>query len=166
MSNDHRKSILSAINKFSEKQLKPKRKKPNRNIEGPVVLEIYNHLKSLGWSMSIVEAKSVYNEQAGRYMNGKTHPGYPDLSGNTPDGIAVFIEVKAPNKRSTIRPEQHEFLIEKIDTNCFAIVSDSVEYTIKAYKAWMFSDIKKSFLLHELPNLAPRYAKQDEFDLK
>ena len=166
---DARDRIIRAIDKFSQKNdglpKQNRKKKHNDNVEGPVCLAIKNHLKSIGWSVDIVEAKGVFNESAGQYAHGKTRPGFSDICGCMPNGIACYIEVKAPGKRSTMRPDQEHFLVEKISTNAFAIVADSVEYVMRVFNEWQSADNKKAYLLHELPSLAPRFKKMKNEDL-
>lgn len=150
---DYKKRISKAINSFSKKELKTKRKKKNENKEGPVVLEIKNELTKLGFELNVVEAKAVWNTSVGAYMSGQVSPGFPDLCGNGPDGESVWIEVKAKGKRYTIRPAQFHFLLEKIKRNCFAICSDSAEYAIEAFNKWKTLDKldRQNFLIAELP---------------
>lgn len=155
---DHKKRIENAIHKWSAKQLpKPARKKSNDKPEARFVLELKKHLTNLGWDVTIIEAKANYSQESGRYTHGAVASGYPDLSGNTPDGIAVYIETKAPGKRSTIRPAQHEFLIRKISTNCFSICCDSISYFERVFNEWKTSPNRKALLLKELPKLAARF---------
>jgi len=164
MSNNHKKRIESAIAKWSSKDFaKPPRKKSNDKPEAKFVLELRKYLNGLGWDVTIVEAKANYSESAGRYMNGAVASGYPDLSGNMPDGLAVYIEAKAPGKRSTIRPAQHEFLTRKIASNCFAICCDSIEYFERVFSEWQKVQNKKAFLIKELPALAARYSADDSW---
>jgi len=151
---DYKKRIEKSILRFSKAQLpKQPRKKKNENQEGPVVLEIKKGLTALGFDLNIVEAKAVYNHAAGRYISGQVDPGYPDLSGNGPNGESVFIEVKASGKRSTLRLEQYAFLKNKIDKNCFAICADSFEYALNAFNTWikLSPALRRDFLLAELP---------------
>lgn len=98
-------------------------------------------------------------------MNGKTRPGFPDMCGNTPDGHSVWIEVKAPGRRNTIRPDQREFLLGKIATNCFAICCDSTQYFDRVSAEWRTSGNRKALLLKELPELSERWAKLVDADL-
>lgn len=165
MDMDYKSRIRKSIESFSVKNNnlpKKTRKKRNKNNEGPVVLEIKNGLEYIGWSVSIIESKAVFNSDAGRYLHGKTDPGYPDISGNTPNGLAVFIEVKDRGKRTTLKKHQMEFLIEKINTNCFAICADSLEYVKLVYNQWRQCDNKKALLLRELPKIS---FTEDTFDL-
>lgn len=158
----YKDGVRKAMEAYLEKQNAPaKPRRSNEKPEAEFMLLLKKHLDSLGWSVDIVESKGVYNEEAGRYMHGKTRPGYPDISGNLPNGIACYVEVKAPGRRSTVRPDQHQFLIEKIDTNCFAIVCDSIEYLERVYGEWIKSDAKKALLLKELPQLAKHWTDQD-----
>lgn len=149
MDDSYKKRVWESINKFSSRGLKQKRKYQNK--EGPVALAIYNHLKSLGWSVDIIEVKGSYNAEAGRYLSGKTRAGYADISGNTPNGIACYIEVKAKDRRNTLKDHQRDFLIEKISTNSFAIVADSIPYLMECIKGWESSMSKKAYLLSLLP---------------
>lgn len=167
MSEEYKKSVFSAINTWSKKQLPrtPRKKKKNSNPEGKFVLVLKKHLETLGFSIDIVEAKAVYNESAGRYMNGKARPGFPDMVGNTPNGLSVWIEVKAPGKRNNVRVEQHAFLLKKINMGCFAIVCDSIEYFDKLLLEWKQAPDRKQVLLEALPKLPKRYSESDLSDL-
>jgi len=150
---DYKKRVQAAMDKFSKKQLKTKRKKKNENREGPVVLEIKNTLAKVGFDLNGVEAKAVWNPREGRYMSTQAAPGFPDLCGSGPDGESVWIEVKAKGKRHTIRHAQFEFLLNKIKRNCFAICSDNAEYAIAAFNKWKALNNldRQNFLISELP---------------
>lgn len=140
--------------------------KRNKKPEATFLLALKKHIhNTTRWQLHIIEAKSTYSEQAGRYLASHAPTGYPDLSGNTADGQAVFIEVKAPGKLKTLRPEQHEFLKEKILQNCFAIVTDSIDRFDHIRRQYTLTEsrLKQRFLLDQLPELAPRY--KDDFDL-
>lgn len=163
---DYKSRVQKATEKWSKKQLpKPVRKKPNQKPEAEFLLQLKKHLESLGWSMTIIEGKANYSESAGRYMSGAVAPGYPDLSGNLPNGIAAYIEVKARGRRSNVSPAQRDFLIGKISTNCFAIVCDSIEYFDMVFTEFKVSNNRKAMLLKELPPLAPRMQKIMDSDL-
>jgi hypothetical protein len=164
MDDDRKKRVEAATQKWSEKQLpKPPRKKSNDKPEARFALELKKYLTNLGWDMTIIEAKANFSESSNRYTHGAVAAGYPDLSGNMPNGIAVYIETKAPGNRSTIRPAQHAFLLRKISTNCFAICCDSLKYFDRVFTEWNESNNPKAFLIKELPNLAPRYQSDDSW---
>jgi len=168
MSDEFKKRIEAAMLKHHEKQLpkKKRERKRNDNPEAKISLAIKNHLIGLGWSVDIVESKAVFSAQAQSYTFGKTRPGFSDIVGNTPSGMAAYIEVKSKGRRSSLRPAQFDFLSEKIKTNAFAIVADSVEYVLLTYDVWLSSTDKLALLLNELPKLQPRYGSpQDEFDM-
>lgn len=166
---DYKKRVLDAMTRHHESLLpkKQRRKKKNDSPEAEVVLAIKNHFNDLGWSLKIIESKAVYNEKAGRYISQQAESGTSDLVGNTPDGIAAFIEVKAKGKLSTLRPDQRNFLIEKISTNCFAIVADSVERVESLYQKWQQSQTKKAVLLKALPEMTKKQKRfyDADFDL-
>jgi hypothetical protein len=151
-----KKAIDLYIERESPQQKKPSRK--NRTPEKDFVKELLRHLRSIGWSVDVVDSAAVYSKEAGMYLNSMARVGMSDIVGNMPNGIAVYIEAKAHGKRSTVRPDQREFLISKIDTNCFAIVCDSIEYFDRSFNEWGISLSKKAYLLKELPELSGRWA--------
>ncbi len=122
------------------KSLLPSNKKPrskrNKAPEKQVVKDQIKWLRSIGCSVYIVEAQAVYSPKAGRYLSSQTKPGTSDICGNNRDGIGVYVESKAKGRRSSLRPDQRDFLEEKIGTNCFAVVSDSVEHLEQVYNEW------------------------------
>lgn len=164
MADDYKKRVENAIYSYYERQ-QPKKVTPRKKNEKPeaeFMLLFKKYLEGLGWSVDIIESKGVFNEEAGRYMHGKTRPGYPDISGNMCNGLAIYIETKAPGRRSTVRPDQREFLINKIASNCFAIVCDSINYFDRVFAEWQESPNKKAFLLKEIPELSGKYKDDDE----
>lgn len=164
---DYKKRVQSAIENY-HKSILPKPKKHNDKPEAKFSLQLKKHIESLGWSIDIIEAKANYSETSGRYTNGAVTAGYSDISGNMPNGRAVYVEVKAPGKRSNVSPGQHEFLTRKINTNCFAIVCDSIEYFDRVLMSWQMKladkELAKNYLLSELPPLAARF-KDEDFNL-
>ena len=123
-------SIVRALNKYSSKQIKstnkPMRKK-NTKPEKEVEKAVTRWLKDNGFSCNVVDSKAVYSTSSGRYMNGKTDMGFSDIVGCTPNGLAVYIELKAKGKRSTLKIHQYDFLLNKINHGAFAVCVDSVD---------------------------------------
>jgi hypothetical protein len=105
-----------------------------------------------------IESKATFSQKIGRYTNRTPAPkGFPDVCGLGPNGEAVYIELKAKGKLSTIRPEQHRFLSKAISMGAFAVCIDDdknldVYYTtwVALMKAWNYSDAK-DYLLNKLP---------------
>lgn len=129
-----------------ERESKPARKnaKPEKQTEKQVM----SWLKSHGFFCHVVEAKAVYNPKAGRYLTGQTVSGMPDVVGVCPQGRAVFIELKAKGKRSTVSKKQYDFLKQVISRGGFGIVCDSVEFLEYAWEGY-----NKGFNLERiLPN--------------
>jgi hypothetical protein len=77
--------------------------------------------------------------------------GYADVSGNTYDGLSIYIELKAPGKRSTLRDNQRDFLVKKIKSGCFAGVVDSVSCLETLWNNYNDALDKKKALLDLLP---------------
>lgn len=156
------KGAKDALDRYFARQMKelereqgPKRK--NAKPEFEVRKAVMAWLRANGFSCNVIEAKAVYSYEAGRYTQGQTAPGVADLFGCTPDGLGCFIELKAPDRRSTLRPGQREFLISKIQLGCFAVVVDSVECLSLAWAEFthrrkMDPQLAKTFLLRHLPH--------------
>ena len=147
---DQKTRAKAALDGYLRRQLKKdagptrKNKSPERDF---VKGEVLPWLKMNGFDVNVVEAKAVYNVKAGRYMTGQTDAGLSDIVGNDRDGMAVFLEIKAPGKRGVIRNKKHwhqrEFLLRKIETNCFAGCFDSIEDLDRVYQAYKDKDFHK-----------------------
>ena len=103
----------------------------------------------------MVEAKAVFSVATKRYTGKTTSFGLSDIVGNSSTGLAIYIELKAPGRRvgSAIRPKQREFIIRKIKTGCFAIVTDSAQYANEVWLKFQPLDYEQrvELLLSELP---------------
>jgi len=131
--------------------------KPEKLVETDVMC----WLKSNGFSCHVVESKAVYSKAAGRYLRGMAARGFLDIVGNDKLGAACFIELKAKGKRSTLRPAQHEFIIDKICTNAFAVVVDSAELLSSYYEKWNHLRFKDSAMAQEyLQSIIPHSKKK------
>lgn len=111
-------------------------------------------LSSNGFSCNVVEAKAVFNQRAGRYISSQAIPGMSDIVGNDKHGTAVYIELKSKGSRSKASDKQLAFLKEKILTNCFGVVVDSVDLLKELYCNWKLiedNEDKKLFLINNLP---------------
>lgn len=95
-------------------------------------------LSDNGWECDVVESKAVYNFAAGRYDHGQAEAGFSDIVGVVPwAGVGAFIELKAPGKRSTLKPHQRDFLLRKIKKGAFGVCVDSIEILSDTYKCWL-----------------------------
>lgn len=164
-----RNSTKEALLKNQRKVLKKarsnkrKNKKPEKEVEKVVMEWLDNH----NFSCHVVESKAVYNASAGRYLKGQTVPGCSDIIGCTPDGVSVWIELKAPGRRSTVSDSQREFLHSKIERGCFAVVVDSVDELQHLYANWCKHKVRnlkpsaKKYLYDSLPKKRKNDAKDD-----
>lgn len=134
---NYKERIKLATEKYIQKQ-EPKSlsSRKNKKPEQLVVNECMSWMKSQGFNMTIVESKAVYNVKAQRYLHSQAVRGMSDAVGNDAFGIGVFIEFKAKGRRSTIKEHQIDFLKHKIQTNCFAVVVDSVDLLKTYYQEW------------------------------
>lgn len=163
-------SVKKAIESYCEKQLKKsqaKRKKKNEKPEKALEKEVMLWLKQNKFTCNVVESKAVFSQKAQRYLNSQAIPGMADIVGNGPDGVAVFIELKAPGKLGTIRPAQYEFLMTKIESNCFAVCIDSVLLLERMVKMWAMlktPETKQMFLKNSCPKPRLKVSKDLDFD--
>ncbi len=105
--------------------------------EKMVEIEVLSKAKELGFDLDVIDSKATYSQSLQRYRKGKHAPeGFPDLVGNDDKGRAVFIELKAKGRLSTLRPSQRAFLERKIQQGCFACVIDSSEGLFRMYLGW------------------------------
>lgn len=134
MDNDN--PVTKALLGYSQRQIKTKRQTKNRKPEARVVIDILQWCKLKEWQVQRIESKNTYNPKAGRWVSSPTAPGTPDIIGTLPTGVFVAIEVKAPGRLTTLRDNQREFLLQKINSNAFALVTDSVARLEKIYNHW------------------------------
>jgi len=168
-----KESVKKALDKYLAKEAKksiPKPKKNNKKPEQEVVKKVLSWCNSNGLSVNEIEAKAVYNERVGHYIRGQVAPGYPDISGNTSYGVAVYIEVKSKGRRSTLKPHQQNFLIDKINTHCFAVCIDDIDALQFQYHTWWelykvsrYKDAQ-DFLLNMLPKAKKKRSKKEPLD--
>ena len=160
---DYKSRVQKAIETYHDKQLKkdgagldykPPRK--NQKPEEEVVKACLQWMRSAGFDVGLVEAKSVYSPELERYLRSQVKAGTSDCFGNNGFGHAVFVEFKAKSKRSTLAPHQRDFLIRKINTFCFAVCVDSEHLLKEFYENWILyrkSSAQKArdYLLECLP---------------
>ncbi len=100
-------------------------------------VEVLAMCSQLGFDVSVIDSKATYSTNLERYAKSKSAPGgFPDIVGNDDRGMAVFIELKAKGKLSTLRPAQKIFLLRKIQAGCFAVAVDSADLLFELYSQW------------------------------
>lgn len=122
-------NIKSAMENYCKKQLDLGGKKPTRKNKKPeeeVNKDLKKWFKENDFSMHRVESKATFSKALGRYSSSETEAGFSDWAGCTPSGLGSFIEAKANGKRSTLKPHQRAFLVDKINHGAFAVCVDSV----------------------------------------
>jgi hypothetical protein len=156
--NKYKSGVKSAIENYYKRELSAQNTAPRKNNkpEEPVVIDCLKWLKQNGFHVQRVESKAVKNHLTGNWSNPQIQPGTPDIIGNSPEGIGVFVEVKAPGKRSSVRVSQYKYLSEKLKINCFVAVVDSAKYLETMYKHWCHLrlgclDSAKQYLERALP---------------
>lgn len=153
-------SVGDALLKYSKRQLRGKTngkpRKKNSSPEKEVEKEVLEWCQKLGIDVNVIESKAVYSVAAGRYLRGQVSTGFPDLVGNTRDGIAVYVELKARGRLSTVKAHQLEFITRKIRQGAFACVVDGSGRLGDLFSRWSLL-IKQSrteaenYLIKSLP---------------
>lgn len=123
--------------KGSTREPQRKNKKPERETEHSV----FHWAKYNGFFLHVIDS-STYDPILCRKGTAKAQSGMPDLIGNTPNGLACYIELKAEGRRSNLSLLQQLFLEQKIDQSCFAVVVDSAEKLAQYWRG--FCSLKTS----------------------
>lgn len=162
---DHKKRIQAAIGRFLDKnQPHVARKKHNGKPEKEVEKEVLVWCRARGWAVNVVESKSTWSEKQRRYISQSVIPGMSDLVGNTDEGLSVYIELKAPGHRSSLRMSQYLFLMKKIETGCFAVCTDGVNHLSEVWETYLKAERKKDYLkaILKMPKTKDRDLTFDE----
>ena len=154
-------STKNAMDNYLKKQMSKANKsigrtRKNNSPEKDVETECLLWLRSSGFSMTVIESKSVYSAKANRYLTGMVASGFPDLIGCDKHGFLVAIELKAKGELSTLRFKQRIFLMDKINSNCFAVCVDRVTSLQVYYVEWIKlrrenEKLSREYLLSILP---------------
>lgn len=139
---DHKKRVMDALKRnharlYKDQKKEGKAKKKYAKPEKQVEEEVMKWCTLNGFDMHVVEAKAVFNPHVGQYLRGQAAKGFPDMCGCDMYGHSAWIELKAPGRLSTLRPEQRSFLESKIEKNCFAVCVDKVEKLQQYYDRWV-----------------------------
>ena len=132
-------SAKDALEKFCERDAREvsRVKRTNKKPEFEFRKKVMRWLIERGFECDVVESKGVYNFEAGRYDHGQTKAGFSDVVGVTPYfGVACYLELKAPGRRSMLKNHQKEFLIKKINKGAFAVCVDAIEDLEMIYLNW------------------------------
>jgi hypothetical protein len=158
-------STLKALNNFMAKDARKKAPKKNRSTknkspEKALVKLLITEAKAMGMELAVVDSAAVFSVSAGCYLGSQTSESLPDLIGDDDMGRVIYLEAKAPGKRSTLKPHQYDFLKRKIERGCFACCSDNPKHFRRLYEAWLDLDrlARARYLLEDLP-VPPEYRR-------
>lgn len=169
--NSRKESTLNAINNYIKKEsLKGSTREPGRQNKKPekkTESDVLQWAKLNGFFLHIIEASS-YDPILRRKGSARAQAGLPDAIGNTPNGLACYIELKAKDRRSTLSESQRLFLKQKIDQNCFSVVVDSADRLAQYWRG--FRSLKtplerRNYLTDCLPKKSARVKPpRDKFE--
>ena len=152
---DHRERITKAVHGFYDRQTPRERKRKNGKPEKITESDVLLWSKANGLHLHVVDA-GTYNPLTRGRSVAKAESGFPDLVGNTLDGLSLYIELKAKDKRNAIGAHQRVFLERKIAQNCFAVVVDSasrLEQYWRGFHQCKSQETKRAYLLDCLPKM-------------
>lgn len=163
----HKIRVTAAIDKFYRREQKKENRTRKKNDcpEARVAKACLEALKVIGFSVQIYDSKATYDDKRDVWICKSMSAGQPDIMGVTCDGIGAFIEVKAPGRLSSFwratNEAQQNFILDRIEMNCFSIVTDSVERMLRIYSLWKNAIDKKQFLRDSLPKKPKRMLRED-----
>lgn len=163
MDDKRRQGIIDALHGYEKRQLKKsqgpqrKNKKPEKQVEA----DILKWAKERGLFLHVVEAKAVWSEKRQSYTSSSVAAGFLDIVGNYKH-LALYIELKAPGRKSSLRDNQRRFINNKISQGAFACVVDSVDDLQNLFESWLVTKdlTKRQELLYA--HLPKRRAKKDD----
>lgn len=135
-------------NKDSDKPRR-KNKTPEADLQGEIILKGRRD----DFKFYITDSSARWSNEAEAYISEKYESGMSDLTGDR-DGLACYIEVKAPGRISTLKMHQREFLLKKIDRGCFACCVDSYELVLETWIKWRQKGNYKEVLKRALPKVS------------
>lgn len=154
-------SPKAALDKYFQKQI-PKLTSKRRNLkpEKEVERACMPWMRAQGWDVQIYEAKNTYDPRRQQWSSKSMQAGTVDCQGLMPNGIFVAIEFKAHGKLRTFNrarnQRQKDYIIQKIGSNAFACVTDSLPLLQSIYNGYLLAlkdgqDAAKQFLFDHLP---------------
>ena len=181
MSEEHKKRVTDALNKYYERQDREIRKlngldgprrrndKPEKEVEKACLA--WMRAPEQDWLVEIYEAKSTLKDGVWRQQAMKA--GTCDCMGSLPNGIGVAIEFKAPGRLASFNSEkrflQRKFIVDRINSNNFACVTDSVERLKIIYEKWrelrsenVDFGVARNYLLSMLPQQREKTRLDDD----
>jgi hypothetical protein len=117
---------------------------PEKLVEAK--FKFFGHMN--GWELDVIDSKAQFSAAAGVYKKSKAAPaGFADMVGFSHNLEPVYLELKAPGQRHTVRDDQLQFLVKKIVYGAFAIVTDDPAHMTKHYNEWLTFKKDKIYLL-------------------
>lgn len=154
-------SIKKSIERYSKKHIpKPPRKTKSKRPEKEVEKKIMALLRRYDFDCFVVDSKAHMGSN-GAYYAQSAKSGVSDIVGVAPNGLGVFIELKAPGRLKTVKDHQLIFLDGKIKRGAFGAVIDSEELFLRLWETFMgYRKNSKAegyqYLISELPRPVPK----------
>ena len=160
---EEKQRVRDAVVKHCKKEArKLQSKRRNDKPEERVVEMLMEFYRQNGFFMRRYESKA--KNINGVWRTSGVETGTPDLMGVCPRGYFHACEVKAKGRRSTVREEQRDFLMNVIKRGGFACVGDSVEFVRGLYDKFFKLSSKSSrreLLIEAIPKSRQAYDESD-----
>lgn len=164
---DRKDSTRAAMDAYIRRECAPENttapKRQNKTPERDTERAVLRWAKDNGFFFHVVES-SRFDPLLGQMGSAKAQAGMSDLIGNTPNGLACFVELKAKGRRSALSEQQRHFLKQKIEQNCFAVVVDSAESIARQWSEFCSCSSqtkRQEYLMHSLPKEKSRPPRDD-----
>jgi hypothetical protein len=151
---DFKDRIRQNVEKYAKREDPARVKRKNSAPEKLTETAVKEWATRNNISLLVFEAKATFSQARQSYNSRAVAPGFPDMAGNNQDGLAMFVELKALGKNSTIRLMQWDFLFEKINQNCFAACVDSatqLDMFYRTFDSLQTIEARKAYLMGCLP---------------
>lgn len=163
-------AIVAAVNKYYDRQRdkenKLERSRKNKKPEKETEKAVFEWAKANDVYLHVVDSSAGFDQSLGRRQSYAAPTGFPDLVGNDQHGLCYYIELKARQRRASLRDHQRHFLYKKIYQNCFAVCVDSAERLDqyhRQYSKLKTPQEKVTYLVDCLPKKRPKQLKEDLF---
>jgi len=154
---DRKKQVNAAMVRYYQRldrENNPKPARKNKSPERDTEAQVLSWCRQNDFHMHVVDSSRYDGFRKSLSKAQKAEVGFPDLCGNTGEGLSVWIELKAKDRRSTVSPAQRRFLEKKIEQQAFAVVVDKADRLDQYWRKYCSLKTpleKKNYLIDCMP---------------
>lgn len=151
------KKALDSYMKKQAKKATPRKKREKRKApEKEVEKQVKEWLEKQGFFFTIIEAKASTAYK--NYGQRAVPAGFPDIVGSSPNGVATYIELKAPANKNGLSRGQYEFLKAACKKGAFAVHTWSIDNLAYKYGIFLSGGDMLQFLPKKFEDDGPLFA--------